>query len=225
MKSENVILLDVDNTLLNDERVVHQLRGYLRRSLGPGTERRYMTILNRLRSRLGYADYLGALQRYRLEHPHDPHILRLSCFLIEYPFRKLVKPGALRVVRECSRWGPVVILSDGDAVFQPHKIMASGIWKAASGHVLVYVHKEKMLNEVERLYPAHHYVMVDDKLPVLNAMKKVWKDRLTTVLISNGHLSTNKVRPGHPEPDITIARVRDFPRALERYAPANRTVV
>src|SRR5579883_305615 len=217
-RHEKVILLDFDGTLFNDERVVQDMRRYLRRCLGSGRERRYITILKRLQRRLGYADYLGALQRYRLEDPADPDILRVSCFLMEYPFRKLVKPGAFQVLRQCSRWGPVVILSDGDAVFQPHKIMASGIWKAVTGRVLVFVHKQRMLWDVQRLYPARHYVMVDDQIEVLRAMKRVWKSRLTTVLLSEArHHSTKRMRRRYRGPDISMARIRELPGALREY--------
>jgi FMN phosphatase YigB (HAD superfamily) len=215
---EKVILLDFDGTLFNDGRVVQDLRRYLRGCLGSGRERRYVTILKRLHRRLGYADYLGALQRYRLEHPADPHILHVSRFLIGYPFRRLVKPGVFRALRQCNRWGPVVILSDGDAVFQPHKIMASGIWEAVAGHVLVFVHKQKMLWDVQRLYPARHYVMVEDKMEVLRAMKRAWKSRVTTVLVPEAHQqNSRRARQRYRAPDIRIARIRDLPRALRRY--------
>jgi len=223
LRSEKVILLDVDGTLLDDERIIGDLRRHMRRSLGIGRERHYVTILNRLHARLGYADYLGALQRYRLEHPGDPEILRISCFLIEYPFQNVLKPGALRIIRECRRLAPVVIVSDGDAVFQPHKIMASGIWKAARNHVLVFVHKDKMLKAIERLYPARHYFMVEDKPEVLASMKKAWKKRVTTVLIGKrASVKSKYKRDG--EPGIVIPALRDLPQALRRHNRGSKHV-
>jgi FMN phosphatase YigB (HAD superfamily) len=182
-----VFLLDVDNTLLDNDAVTADLRSYMREALGAEREQRYWHIFEECRSELGYADYLGALQRYRGESPADCHLLEVSLFLLRYPFAERLYPRALEVVARLRERGPVVILSDGDVVFQPYKIERSGLWAAVEGRVLIYIHKERMLDDVERRYPARRYVMVDDKVRILAAMKAIWQQRLTTVFVQQGH--------------------------------------
>jgi len=182
-----VFLLDCDNTLLDNDRLQDDLRAQLARELGPEMRDRYWALFERLRAELGYADYLGALQRLRLGALHDPRLLQMSAFLVDYPFADRLYPGALAAIAHLRTRGPTVILSDGDAVFQPRKIQRSGLWDAVEGRVLIAIHKERSLDEVEQRYPAHHYVMVDDKLRVLAAMKKVLGRRLTTVFPRQGH--------------------------------------
>ena len=169
-----VFLFDVDNTLLEHDRVTADLRNYLERKFGAEKRSRYIAILEQLRTELGYVDYLGALQRYRLESLDDPSVLMLSEFLVNYPFANRLYPGSLDALDHARQLGPTVILSDGDVVFQPRKVRRSGLWEAVEGRVLIYVHKEQMLSEVERHYPAKKYVMVDDKLRILTAMKDIW---------------------------------------------------
>jgi FMN phosphatase YigB (HAD superfamily) len=171
-----VFLLDVDNTLLDNDRVTEDLKRYLIGEVGLAREERYWAIFEELRSDLGYADYLGALQRYRVENPASPTLLAISRFLINYPFAERLYPDALSVIRHLARWGPTVILSDGDVVFQPRKVERSGIWDAVDGRVLIYVHKERELDDVERRYPADHYVLIDDKVRILTAAKRIWRD-------------------------------------------------
>lgn len=166
-----VTLFDCDNTLLDNDRTVADLRNHLAAEFGPQNRDRYFKIFEALRNELGYADYLGALQRYRLGADNDPGLLKMSSFLMDYPFVDRLYPGALDVIEHFSRYGPTVILSDGDVVFQPRKIQRSGLWQAVDGGVLIYIHKERMLDDVEQRYPAQHYVMIDDKLRVLAAMK------------------------------------------------------
>jgi len=206
-----VFLLDVDNTLLDNDRVTADLRRYLQREVGVERQERYWAIFEQLRTELGYADYLGALQRYRLEHPHDVHLLAVSSFLVNYPFANRLFPESLDVIDHLRAWGPTVILSDGDVVFQPRKIQRSGLWEAVEGRVLIYIHKEHMLHDVEERYPAHHYVMVDDKLRILAAMKKIWGDRLTTVFPRQGHyaLDPKNVRD-YPAADLTVERIGEL---------------
>ena len=204
-------LLDVDNTLLNNDEVARDLRAHLDKTFDPERGESYWRLFEELRVQLGYADYLGALQRYRLEHPDDPRILQMSSFLIDYPFWDRVYPGALEAIRHIKRFGPAVILSDGDAVFQPRKIERSGLWSAVDGNVLIYVHKEEMLEDVARNYPAEHCVMVDDKLRILAAMKKAWGTKLTTVWPVQGHYATDpKVTSQYPAADIRIERIADL---------------
>ena len=211
---EIVFLFDCDNTLLDNDRVQEDLRAHLAREFGPENRDRYWTIFETLRAELGYADYLGALQRYRLEDVSDTRLLLMSSFLVDYPFASRLYPGALDAIRRLRTWGPTVILSDGDVVFQPRKIERSGLWAAVEGRVLIYIHKEEMLDAVAERYPARHYVMIDDKLRILAAMKKTWQDRLTTIFPRQGHYALD---PGniaaYPPADITIERIGDLVNA------------
>jgi hypothetical protein len=206
-----IFLLDVDNTLLDNDAVERDLRRYLERQFGPECQQRYWAIFEELRFELGYADYLGALQRYRTEHPHEPQLLAVSSFLVNYPFANRLFPGSLDVIERLRGWGPTVILSDGDVVFQPRKVERSGLWEAVGGEVLIYIHKEQELREVERLYPAQRYVLVDDKLRILTAVKQQWGDRLTTVFPRQGHYAHNTAAgAAFPPADITIERIGDL---------------
>jgi FMN phosphatase YigB (HAD superfamily) len=200
-----VFLFDVDNTLLDNDAVQADLSAHLEQEFGRASRDRYWAIFEELRAQLGYADYLGALQRYRLENLDEPQLLSVSFFLLDYPFASRLYPQALEVLAHCARLGPTVILSDGDVVFQPHKVRKSGLWDAVAGRVLIYLHKERMLASVARRFPAAHYVMVDDKLRILAAMKQQWGTRLTTVFARQGHYALDE-------------------RELARYPPADRAV-
>jgi FMN phosphatase YigB (HAD superfamily) len=209
--TEVVFLFDVDNTLLNNDRVLDDLLLHIEREFGPENRDRYWAIFEALRAELGYADYLGALQRYRLEATCDPRLLMMSSFLLDYPFANRLYPGSLDVLEHLRPWGPTVILSDGDVVFQPRKVQRSGLWEAVEGRVLIYIHKEQMLDDVEQRYPARHYVMVDDKLRILAAMKKIQRDRLTTVFPRQGHYALDaKAIAAYPPADITVERIGDL---------------
>ncbi|MGE3804592.1 MAG: HAD family hydrolase [Gemmataceae bacterium] len=206
-----VFLLDVDNTLLDNDRVQVDLRTRLERDFGPECGERYFAILEQLRSELGYVDYLGALQRYRLEHPHEPKLLLMSSFLVDYPFANRLYPQALDVIEHLGRWGRTVILSDGDVVFQPRKVERAGILDAVSGRALIYVHKEQELEHVEKHYPARHYVLIDDKLRILTAVKKIWGQRVTTVFPRQGHYALDpNVLKEFPPPDVTVNRIAEL---------------
>jgi FMN phosphatase YigB (HAD superfamily) len=206
-----VFLFDVDNTLLNNDRVQADLDVHIRVEHGTAVRDRYWEIFENLRSELGYADYLGALERYRLEDLHDPRLLRISNWLVDYPFAERLYAGALDAVKHARQWGPVVILSDGDAVFQPRKVDRSGLWQVFDGHVLIYVHKEEELDDVERLYPSQRYVMIDDKLRILDAMKKIWGKRVTTVFPKQGHYATDpEILAQYPHGDIQLDRIADL---------------
>jgi FMN phosphatase YigB (HAD superfamily) len=212
--SDVVFLLDVDDTLLDNDAVVEDLRRHLTDRFGRDSEQRYWTIFEQLRSEVGYADYLGALQRFRLEHPREPHMLGVSLYLFHYPFADRLYPGALHAIAALRRRGPVVILSDGDVVFQPRKVERSGLWAAVEGRVLIYVHKEQMLDDVEARYPAKRYVMVDDKVRILAAMKSVWRERLTTVFVRQGHYAADaSLVASYPAPDVAIDRIADLAEA------------
>ena len=209
--SDSVFLLDVDNTLLDNDAVIADLRGHLVEAFGPECDRRYWEIFEQLRSELGYADYLGALQRYRIEHPRETHVLKISLFLLHYPFACRVYPGAIDAIRALRARGCTAILSDGDVVFQPRKIERSGLWEAVEGEVLIYIHKEQMLDDVERRYPARRYVMVDDKLRILAAMKEIWGPRLTTVFVRQGHYAHDTdLIASSPAADVTVERIGDL---------------
>jgi FMN phosphatase YigB (HAD superfamily) len=206
-----VFLFDVDNTMLDNDRVHEDLKNHLEREFGAETRDRYYAILEELYAELGYADYLGALQRYRLEDLCDLRLLMMSSFLVDYPFASRLYPGSLEALKYVRAWGETVILSDGDVVFQPRKVQRSGLWEAVEGRVLIYIHKEQMLSEVERRYPARRYVMVDDKLRILAAMKRIWGDRLTTVWPRQGHYALDrKAIATYPSADIMIERIGDL---------------
>ena len=211
MMQDIVFLFDVDNTLLNNDRVQADLDVHIGIEHGAAARNRYWEIFEALRSELGYADYLGALERYRLEDMHDPRLLRISNWLVDYPFADRVYPGALDAVKHAQKFAPVVILSDGDAVFQPRKVERSGIFEAVEGHVLIYIHKEQALDDIERRYPADHYVLVDDKLRILTAIKKIWGDRVTTVFPRQGQYAHDPNVIGVcPPADLTVERIGDL---------------
>ena len=206
-----VFLFDVDNTLLDNDAVQDDLSAHLERELGRSRRDRYWTIFEALRTELGYADYLGALQRYRLENLDEPQLLTISSFLVDYPFATRLYPDALEALAHCRRFGPTVILSDGDVVFQPRKVRRSGLWDAVEGRVLIYLHKERMLDAVARRYPATRYVMVDDKLRILTAMKNAWGEALTTVFPRQGHYALDpRELAAWPPPDFTLERIADL---------------
>jgi FMN phosphatase YigB (HAD superfamily) len=205
-----VFLLDVDNTLLDNDRIIADLRAALTREFGVGKELRYWSIFEEHRRELGYADYLGTLQRFRMEDPHDPNLLAISSMLVNYPFRERLFPGALDVIQHLAQWGTTVILTDGDVVFQPLKIERSGLAEAVGGRVLVYVHKEQELADVERRFPADEYVLVDDKIRILTDVKAIWGTRVTTVFPKQGHYAAEPDVAGYPEPDFTIEHVADL---------------
>lgn len=225
-KHDIVFLFDVDNTLLDNDRVQAHLREHLAENFGPAARDRYWEILESLREELGYVDYLGALERYRIEAMHRPEILRMSSWLVDYPFQERLYPGALAAVEHVRQWGPAVILSDGDAVFQPRKVERSGLWQAVGDRVLIYVHKERELKFVERLYPAEHYVIIDDKLRILAAVKKIWGARVTTVFAKQGHYAFDaQALAQYPAADIELASIGDLTTCdLSAFlAPKNRT--
>ena len=206
-----VFLVDVDNTLLDNDRVIEDLMDHLEREVGGQCQQRYWAIFEELRRELGYADYLGALQRYRLEHPRDPHVLAVSSYLVHYPFADRLFPDSLAVIDRLKQWGRTVILTDGDVIFQPLKIERSGLLEAVAKNVLIYVHKETELEDIERRYPADRYVVVDDKLRILTAIKKVWGRRVTTVFPRQGHYAQDpEILANFPSADISVDRIGDL---------------
>jgi len=210
-----VFLFDVDNTLLDNDRVAEDLKRYLTNKVGEASQQRYWEIFEELRTELGYADYLGALQRYRVERPRDPKLLAVSHFMINYPFANRLFPESLDAVEYARRLGRAVILSDGDVVFQPRKVDRSGLYEISEGRVLIYIHKELELDDVEEKYPAEHYVMVDDKVRILAEIKKHWGARVTTVFPLQGHYALDAALVAQfPKPDITIERIGQ----LEKYS-------
>lgn len=211
MKDQPVFLLDVDNTLLDNDAAQEDYLTEIRKTVSPGSAERYWEIFEKLRAELGYADYLGALQRYRLEKMHDPNILRLASYFLDYPFKTRLYPQAGEVVAHLRTLGTPVILTDGDVVFQPRKVVRSGLWDAVEGRVLIYIHKEQELKEIERRFSARHYVMVDDKIRILTAIKEQWGPRVTTVFVRQGHYATdeNLVRD-YPPADKSLDCIADL---------------
>ena len=206
-----VFLFDVDNTLLDHDQVTADLRQHLTSTVGQGESRRYWELFEQIRSELGYADYLGALQRYRLENPHHSQLLTVSYFLLGYPFANRLFPGALDAVKHVKQWGTPVILSDGDVVFQPRKVYNSGLYERFDGNVLLYVHKEHELDDVETRFPAAHYVLIDDKVRILAAVKAIWEDRVTTIFVRQGHYALDAAAVAkYPSPDIELERIGEM---------------
>src|SRR3984885_10797001 len=206
-----VFLVDVDNTLLDNDSVQQDLKDHLERAYGHDARVRYWRILEDLFSELGYRDYLGALQRFRTEHPLEVELLSMSSYLIDYPFASRLFPSALKVLRRLKGLAPTVILSDGDVVFQPRKVERAGLSEAVDGHVLIYIHKEEALDDVERRFPAEHYVLVDDKPRILAAVKRFWGDRVTTVFVRQGSYARDPPTVGVlPPPDLMIERIGDL---------------
>ena len=203
-----VFLVDVDNTLLDNDHIQADIKTYLAREHGPACRDRYWVILEGLWRELGYRDYLGALQRYRVEHPQDMDLLSMSSFLLDYPFANRLYPEALNVLAQFRRWGPTVLLTDGDVVFQPRKVARSGLWKAVDSQVLIYIHKELALDDIEVRYPARHYVLVDDKPRILAAVKEGWGERVTTVFPRQGQYAHDaKTLASFRAPDVTVERI------------------
>jgi len=204
-----VSLVDVDNTLLDNDRVTADLRSFLDGEVGRRRAEQYFELFEELRAELGYADYLGALQRYRSQRQYDSHVLSMSPYLIDYPFAERLFPGALETLARLRELGPVVIFSDGDAVFQPRKVERSGLAEAVGGNILIYVHKEQELHDVERRYPAQRYVLVDDKRRILAAVKEQWAERVTTVFVRQGHYALDPGVESYPAADVTVERIGD----------------
>lgn len=209
--NEVVFLVDVDNTLLDNDHIQADIKSHLEREYGAACRDRYWAILEDLFVELGYRDYLGALQRYRVEHPQDMQLLSMSSFLVDYPFANRLYPGSLDVLAQLRKWGPTVLLTDGDVVFQPRKVERSGLSKAVDSHVLIYIHKELALDDVEARYPSRHYVIVDDKPRILAAVKKAWGNRVTTVFPRQGQYAHDaKAVASFAAPDVTVNQIGDL---------------
>lgn len=218
-----VFLVDVDDTLLDNDKIQTDLQEHLEQAYGPECRDRYWTIQEQLMQELGYRDYLGALQRYRDEHPNDVGLLSISSYLIDYPFADRLYPGALDVLSRLRTWGTTAILSDGDVVFQPRKVQRSGISAAVQGHVLIYIHKEQALEDVQRRYPAEHYVLIDDKLRILTAVKRAWAGRVTTVFVRQGKFAHDpQVVAANPAADLTVEHIGDLLH-MDRFALPSRS--
>lgn len=206
-----VFLVDVDNTLIDNDGIQQDLKDHLEQTYGVAARDRYWRILEDLMEELGYRDYIGALQKFRVEHPRDMELLSMSSFLMDYPFAERLYPNALAVMARLRKFGKTVILTDGDVVFQPRKVEHAGLGKVADGDVLVYIHKEEALEDVERRFPAEHYILVDDKLRILDAVKRSWRERVTTVLPRQGQYAHDaKVLAALPPPNLTIERIGDL---------------
>lgn len=206
-----VFLLDCDDTLFDNDHVERDIDDQLARELGPAVRECYWDAIRRLRAAHGYTDYLGALQCVRASDLSDAGLLKMSSFLLDYPFATRLYPAALEVIRHLGQWGTTIILSDGDVVFQPHKIRRSGLWEAVEGRVLISIHKEQILGVVAAAYPARHYTMIDDKLRILTSIKHTWAGRVTTVYPHQGHYAHDQQTvSAYPAADLTIERIGDL---------------
>jgi FMN phosphatase YigB (HAD superfamily) len=211
MHDSVVFLLDVDNTLLDNDTAQNDYLAEIRRTVSSEASQRYWEIFQDIAKELGYADYLGALERYRLEDMHDPKLLHVSLYLLDYEFEERLYPQAIEVIQYLNTRSTVVLLTDGDVVFQPRKILRAGLWDAVGGKVLIYIHKEQELREVERRFPAQHYVMVDDKLRILTAIKQRWGERVTTVFVKQGHYAKDaNILAAYPPADIHLEHIGDL---------------
>jgi len=223
MPAEHVVFLfDVDNTLIDNDRIVADMMSHLERDIGHQQAQRYWEYFEQLRTELGYADYLGALQRYRVNHPRDFKIIAVSYFLMNYYFANRLFPCSLDLIERYKQYGETAILSDGDMIFQPLKVERSGLREAVDEKVMIYIHKEQELDDVKARYPADHYVLIDDKVRILDAVKKAWGARVTTVFPRQGHYATdaNEVAK-YMAPDVTVDRIdelRDYDLARLRAA-------
>jgi FMN phosphatase YigB (HAD superfamily) len=209
--ASTVFLVDVDDTLLENDRIQDDMQQHMEREYGAECRDRFWSIQEELFTQLGYRDYLGALQRFRVEHPYEPHLIATASFLMDYPFADRMYPRAFDVLKRLRAWGQTVILTDGDVVFQPRKVERSGIFHAVAGHVLIYIHKEEALDDVERRYPAKHYVLVDDKVRILSAVKKEWGDRVTTVFVRQGKFAHDaQAIATYPAADLAVECIGDL---------------
>ncbi len=223
MSAEHVVFLfDVDNTLIDNDRIVADMMRNLERDIGHEHQQRYWDYFEQLRTELGYADYLGALQRYRVNHPRDFNIIAVSYFLMNYHFANRLFPCSLDVIEKFKQYGEAAILSDGDMIFQPLKIERSGLREAVDEKVMIYIHKEQELDDVRTRYPANHSVLIADKVRILDAVKKAWGARVTTVFPRQGHYAADtKETAKYPAPDVTVDRIdqlRDYDLARLRAA-------
>lgn len=210
-RPHTAFLFDVDNTLLDNDRVIADLQTHLEGEVGGECAQHYWGIFEQLRNEIGYADYLGALQRYRSAYPRDPAIFTIGRFLLDYPFAERLFPSALEVIEHVKQWGPAAVLSDGDVVFQPRKVDRSGLLEAVAGQVLIYVNKEHELDDVAQRCPAEHYILVEDKLRILTAVKNSWGARVTTVFVRQGHYACDpKIGAQFPAADISLERIGDL---------------
>lgn len=210
-----VFLVDVDDTLLDNDRFGADLDARLAQSFGGAERNRYWAIYAELREELSFVDYLGALNRFREGLDDDPQLLQMSSFILDYPFADLLYPGALESIGHLQALGPAVVLSDGDVVLQPRKVQRSGIWDTVNGRVMIVPHKERSLRSLRDRYPARHYVMIDDKAPVLAAMKRVLGNTLTTVFVRQGHYAkqfegTAALAALDPAPGFVIERIAEL---------------
>jgi len=222
--NRSVFLFDVDNTLLDNDRVTAALKGFLTKEVGEERTGRYWKIFEELRDTLGYADYLGSLQEYRRQFPYDSHVLSLSNFLINYPFANRLFPGSLDVIEKFQKVGKVVILTDGDAVFQPRKIERSGLGEAVGNNILIYIHKERELADIKSRYPADHYYLFDDKVRILAAIKDQWRDRVTTVFVRQGHYAVDSSEVlKYPPADVEVSCISDLLDGSRARLPIGQT--
>lgn len=206
-----VFLLDVDSTLIESDRFAADLSARLEEGFGEAGRRRYWTLYSQRRERLGYADYLGALQDFRTVIDDSPALLHLSGFMLDYPFAERLYPQALAAIAHLATMGTPVLVSDGDMVLQPRKIQRTGLWNAVEGRVMICLHKDLQIDRILQRFPAAHYVMVDDKPLLLAAFKRQLGKRLTTVFVRQGHYAMeSELLVIAPAPDIHIRQIGDL---------------
>ncbi len=205
-----VFLLDVDNTLLDNDQVRTQLEAAVTDAVGPARATRLWEIYEAVREELDFVNFPETLERFSRECDEVACLGRLSSILYGFPFAECLYPGALQAIHHVKSLGLPVILSDGDQLFQRYKIRAAGLETAVDGRVLVYVHKEQSTDDIRKRYPATHYVMVDDKPRIHTAMKAVLGDQVTTVMVCQGKYAADPAQHDYPDPDVTLDSIQDL---------------
>jgi len=205
-------LVDVDNTLFDNDRFAVELSAHLEKSFNVAERERYWSLHKKRWAEFGISDYLGTMQQFRQGLQNDPSLLQMSSFLLDFPFGDLLYPHALEVVKHMRSLGPASALSDGDMVFQPRKLQHSGIFDAFHGNALIYEHKQHELDLLQQRFPAQRYVMIDDKPNILADMKKVLGDRLTTVFVRQGRYAADASPELRSAPDMKIDAIADLLR-------------
>lgn len=203
-------LFDVDNTLLDNDRVRAELAETIERIVGPERGEAFWESYEQVRRDRDYVDYPNTIARFGRAFPDEVGYPDVADAILGYPYRAAVFPGAHDVLRQAQRVGPVAILTDGDPVYQPAKVARAGLTEAIDGPVLVFDHKEQHLAEVERRVPAERYVMVDDKPRILAAMSDRLGERMSTLHVCQGRYAHAAEHDEFPDADRTVDAIAEL---------------
>jgi hypothetical protein len=211
-----VFLLDVDNTLLDNDRAKEDMAARVEDLVGAERAARWWELYEQVRQETDVVDYPRTLTRYRAVFPDEPRFPHLADFILGLPYAGYVYPGALETLTYLRTLGTTVIVSDGDAVYQAAKIARAGLAAAVDDHVLIFLHKEGRIEDVRQRYPAEHYLLIDDKLRILARLKGILGDLVTTLHVAQGHYASSE-RGIYPAADLevpSIAAVRQLGREV-----------